>query len=638
MSKSTSVSRRSFLKGLTASALGAAALTACSAPASSGAAAASGGTAAGEGVLYADTIPWNATFDTVIVGFGGAGAAAAIEAHDKGLTAVVVEKAPEGLDGGNTHYSSQRFLTIKKEDRDKAIEYMKEVRGLYTDNMSDEIIEYLVDGYTETLDWFDSIGGQNYEVKADPEYPDFVNADVICKCYTGDNYNFWPVVRRAAMSRRDDKLQIWFSTPCEKMIQDPVSKEILGVQVTRNKETLNLRVTRGVILAAGGFEASNEMIQDYVQLPYAIPLGSHYNTGEVIKQAQAVGADLWHMSATSGPFLEFKSPKTGYAYRQLMGNGSTNYVKDTSAIIVGADGTRFVSETVNLKHGHVMFHGLYIRVPISLPAFLVFDEAARVKQPFYRVWSEGMEQEIADGWITKADTLEALAEAIGLPADGLVKGVQQWNDACAAGADPLGREAEYLHPIGAGPYYAFPLTPAFINTQGGPARNTACEVLNTDREPIPGLYSAGEIGSFYSSKYQGAGNLAECIITARTAVEQLAGRQPVSTPIQLAEADQPAPYEDTTEEKTFECGENQYIGTGYGVSEIKVRVTMDGDRIANVEAIQNYETPGIADGALKEIGQRIVDTQSTDVDLVAGATRTTKGIMEAVNDALSQVK
>ena len=133
------------------------------------------------------------------------------------------------------------------------------------------------------------------------------------------------------------------------------------------------------------------MIQDYVQLPYAIPLGSHYNTGEVIKQAQAVGADLWHMSATSGPFLEFKSPKTGYAYRQLMGNGSTNYVKDTSAIIVGADGTRFVSETVNLKHGHVMFHGLYIRVPISLPAFLVFDEAARVKQPFYRVWSEGME-------------------------------------------------------------------------------------------------------------------------------------------------------------------------------------------------------------------------------------------------------
>lgn len=84
MSKSTSVSRRSFLKGLTASALGAAALTACSAPASSGAAAASGsGTAAGEGVLYADTIPWNATFDTVIVGFGGAGAAAAIEAHER---------------------------------------------------------------------------------------------------------------------------------------------------------------------------------------------------------------------------------------------------------------------------------------------------------------------------------------------------------------------------------------------------------------------------------------------------------------------------------------------------------------------------------------------------------------------------
>lgn len=633
MRETHDISRRSFIKGLTASALGAAALTACGVPASD----ITDGTAA-DGVCYADTIPWNATFDTVIVGFGGAGAAAAIEAHDKGLKAVVVEKAPEGMDGGNTHYCSQRFLYIHKEDRDKAIEYMKEVRGLYTDNMSDEVIEYLVDGFTETVSWFDAIGGKNYELKVEPEYPDFVNADVIYKCYTGDNYNFWPVVRRAAMSRRDDTLQIWFSTPCEALIQDPISKEILGVRVTRDKETLNLRATRGVILAAGGFEANNEMIQDYVQLPYAIPLGGHYNTGEVIKQAQAVGADLWHMSATSGPFLEFKNPKTGYAYRQLMGTGSTNYVKDTSAIMVGADGTRFVSETTMLKHGHVMFHGLYIRVPISLPAFLVFDEAARVKQPFYRVWSDGMEKEIADGWITKADTLEALAEAIGLPADGLVKGVQEWNDACAAGADPLGRETEYLHPLGEGPYYAFPLTPAFINTQGGPARNTACQVLNTSREPIPGLYSAGEIGSFYSSKYQGAGNLAECIVTARTAVEQVAGRTSEATPIVLEPVEQPAPYQAQSDDKTFTCSENQYIGTGYGVSEIKVRVTMDGDRIANVEILQNYETPGIADGALNEIGQRIVDMQSTDVDMIAGATRTTKGIMEAVNDALRQAK
>ncbi|MDO4633440.1 MAG: FAD-binding protein [Eubacteriales bacterium] len=630
--KDSNMSRRQFLKGFSAGAAG----LALSAALPKFAVSAEENKE--NGILFEDTIAWNAVYDTVIIGFGGAGATAAIEAHDQGLKTIVIEKAPQGLDGGNTHYSSQRFLHVNKEDKEKMVEYMKEVRGLYTDNMSDEIIEYLVDGFTDTLSWFESIGGQNYELKNEPEYPDFVNSDVVYKVYTGDNYNFWPVLRRAAFSRRDENLEIWFNSPCLDLIQDPFTKRVLGVKVQHDGEELNLRASKGVILAAGGFEANNEMIQDYVQLPYAIPLGSHYNTGEVIKMAQKCGADLWHMSATSGPFLEFKNPRTGYAYRQLMGTGKANFVKDTSAVFVGADGTRFMSETTMLKHGHVMFHGLFIRVPISLPAFCVFDEKARLERPLYRVWSDGMEKEIEEEWILKGDTLEELAEKIGVPAEGLVQGIADWNTACENGVDPLGRQEEYLHAFGEGPYYAFPLTPAFINTQGGPARNTACEVLNTDREPIPGLYSASEIGSFYSSKYQGAGNLAECIVTGRTAVKSLMAAKIEEAPIVLTEAEQPAPYVAEVTEKEIECGENQYIGTGYGVSEIKVRVTMDGEKIANVEVVSNMETPGIADGALQEVGQRIVDTQSTEVDMISGATRTTKGIIEAVNDALSQVK
>ena len=61
--------------------------------------------------------------------------------------------------------------------------------------------------------------------------------------------------------------------------------------------------------------------------------------------------------------------------------------------------------------------------------------------------------------------------------------------------------------IEVGPFYAMELVPAMVNTQGGPRRNINCEVLDLNDNPIPHLYSAGELGSFFSDNYQGGGNL-----------------------------------------------------------------------------------------------------------------------------------
>jgi hypothetical protein len=205
-----------------------------------------------------------------------------------------------------------------------------------------------------------------------------------------DGKGFWPVIRAAAVERADH-IHVWYDSPATKLIQDPITKAILGMTVMHEDQAYNVRAKRGVVLACGGFEANNRMVEDYLQLPYAIPLGSPYNTGDGITMAQEVGADLWHMSALSGPFLEFQNPQTTIPFRQLMGTLSYSSLKDTSAIIIGADGTRFVNECVGLKHGHVMFHGLFIRVPIFLPAWAVFDEQARLLKPLYRVWSQGME-------------------------------------------------------------------------------------------------------------------------------------------------------------------------------------------------------------------------------------------------------
>lgn len=590
-------------------------------------------------VTFADTIPWSYEVDVLIVGMGGSGAVAAITAAEQGAKTLVVEKAPEGLDGGNTKYCSQRFLRTEEADREKMAEYMSQVRGQFTEDMSDEVIDYLVDGYTRTTEWYAAHGGYVDSPKNDPEFPEYVNSVVLYKNWTADDYQgaFWPtMVRNIRDLREQGKVEVWYDSPATELIQDPVSKTILGAKVQKDDgDEVCVRSLHGVLLACGGFENDNQMVQNYICVPKIVPLGTQYNTGDGIKMAQAVGADLWHMAAVFGPFIEFQDPDTKVCYRQLTGTLSYSSLKDVAAIIVGADGTRFMSETTKLKHGHVLFHGLYIRVPVSMPMWCVFDEAARTTKPFYRVWSEGMVDEIDKGWIIQADTIEELAEKIELPADGLAGQIADYNGYCETGVDPLGREADYLHAFGDGPYYAFPLTPCFINTQGGPARNTSCQVLDTNREPIPGLYSAGELGSFYSDLYQGAGNVAECIMTGIDSITNMLAEEFDAAPLEFATADAVEQLEaEQYEAPTYEVGDGQSLGTGDGMGIIEVRVTMDGDSISQVEVVEGSETPGIGSLAIAKIPQEIVDAQGTDVDIVAGATRTSDGIIAAVKDAL----
>ncbi len=84
--------------------------------------------------------------------------------------------------------------------------------------------------------------------------------------------------------------------------------------------------------------------------------------------------------------------------------------------------------------------------------------------------------------------------------------------------------------------------------------------------------------------------------------------------------------------------ENEYIGTGTSEigGEIKVKVTMDGDKIAKVEVLSHNETAGISDPALEQLPDAFVAANSADVDTVSSATRTSEALIEAVKDALAQ--
>ncbi len=93
------------------------------------------------------------------------------------------------------------------------------------------------------------------------------------------------------------------------------------------------------------------------------------------------------------------------------------------------------------------------------------------------------------------------------------------------------------------------------------------------------------------------------------------------------------------EAKEPELAPNEYIGVSNGFGgEVKVKVTMNGDKIEKIDVLSHTETAGVSDPALSTIPQAIIDAQSAEVDAVSGATVTSKAIMDAVANALSQVK
>ena len=244
----------------------------------------------------------------------------------------------------------------------------------------------------------------------------------------------------------------------------------------------------------------------------------------------------------------------------------------------------------------------------------------------------------------QADSLEALAEATGMHADVLARTVEKFNRYAEQGDDEeFGRAADTMRALGAGPYYAFPLVARILNTQGGPRRNANAEVLDTDGNPIPHLYSAGELGGLTAKNYQGATNMAECIVFGKIAGENAARRKDELAAYAAREqAKSTLTYTlgaetDASATATFETGEHEYLGTGEGIGgELVVKVKADAGTIEAVEIMKQNETPDIGGKALADLPQRVLDAQSAKIDVVSGATVTSKAFIAAVEAALSE--
>jgi succinate dehydrogenase/fumarate reductase flavoprotein subunit len=475
---------------------------------------------------------WDYRAEIVILGIGGAGLTAAIMARDLGADVLLLEKADEAHAGGNTRVCGQGWWCPT--NLDDMLIYHKALNGGYPvpEDMIKTFHQYMV----KTNDWVASLG---YKISLRPtkgEFSEFPGAPSTIVSAPAEGSGFqrtWKMLMENALKR---KVRIMYETPGLSLIQDTKSREIRGVVAERDGKKIYVMAKKAVVLCTGGFENNQDMIRDYLQMPCGYPMGSPYNTGDGIRMAQAVGADLWHMDNQAGSGLGFRAPEYGWSFGGLglRGNG---------VIRVAKDATRFIDETIAAKHGKILYHGIYVHYPTPLPVHSIFDETGIRGGPLYSTrsfmgwnsmiakyeWSADNSVEIAKGWIVKADTIRELASKIGKDADRLEKTVATWNQSCAAGNDlEFGRSAKQMAPIQNPPFYAMELTPSFFNTQGGPRRDKNAQILDTDRKPIPRLYSAGEMGSIYSYHYQGGGNMAECLAFGRIAAERATSEKPWS--------------------------------------------------------------------------------------------------------------
>ncbi len=670
------VSRRNFLKG-TAVGIGAVALA--SLP--------------GTNVkAEAPELSWDEEYDVVVLGYGGAGANAAVAAYENGAKVLLAEKAPEGAEGGNTAVSGQ--FVMATDDPDGLYDYLTTLMGKFQ-NWDPEAVRAYCEGCAENYSWMTGPMGGDPAIISPTEHPsagmeafnqDWKLADgkdghlsdpykigrndywyynwaefpeipssVHCLCLTATGTRFdrgyYNLCQNAVKARPID---VWFDAPGKKLITD-AEGAVIGVIINKGGTELKVKANGGVVLACGGLEHNQEMICSYLQMPYVHQQGGLYNDGDGIKMALGAGADLWHMSNSAGFTWTHKRPHLDTV--SLFGGPSSG-----TGIYVGLGGDRFMNESAATRHGRIYIGGRWISTPMPLPAYLVQDsEQLKAGKKLVSAFSDGYADELASGEVLMGETLEDLAEAIRNSEGGkdapdfsterFVATVEAYNKRFDAGEDAdFGRPFSTMVPVKTGPFYATKIGPTYFNTQGGPRKNKFGQVINTEGMPIEGLFEAGEMGSIFCDMYNGSGNLGETMVFGRIAGTNAAKRakgefksedKPVTTfvgDIYAAGTTRPASAMAAAAENvtgTFKDGE--YEGSGNGINgKINVKVIIKDGKIENVEIVSHAETEGLGGAALPQYVSQTIEKQNLDIDVVTGVTVTLDGYKEAVNEALSK--
>jgi succinate dehydrogenase/fumarate reductase flavoprotein subunit len=495
--------------------------------------------------------------DVVVVGYGAAGMAAALTAEAMGAEVAILEKATEERAGGNTRVSGQVWFA--PHDVELAKVYLRSISGEFAP--ADDVVEAWASETSRNTEWLEGLveetAGRVERDELDPydgfeitrisngetmrqigyeEAPEHELHEVAGNGCGAEYVHFGPsqgmsrlwLLLKAAVAARG--IPVHFDRRATGLSQDHQGR-VRGVDATGADGAVeHFGARAGVVLATGGFAANPEMARRYLRLSYSTPWGSPENTGDGIRLAQGLGADLDHPYNYMGfPGIATPPHESGH-FAEPPGS---------RFIYVGADGRRFTNEAVKNRHGKVWVRGEYDFFP-GHPMWTVFDEETRSSGPLvwprhaynagwmkvveHYDWSEDNSVEIDKGWIVRADSVRELAERLGIDPDGLEREVAEFNDACERGRDDrFGRPPETLAPLSRPPYYGYRWAQLLITTLGGLRKDGRARVLDPEGRPIAGLCAAGDVASTYSWALSGGLCLGDAMAFGRLAAEELLG-------------------------------------------------------------------------------------------------------------------
>ncbi|WP_075181054.1 flavocytochrome c [Pantoea sp. 1.19] len=429
-------------------------------------------------------------YDVVVIGSGGAGLAAAIEACDDGARVVIVEKM--ATIGGNTIKASvgmnaaeTRFQKLKGIHDSKTAFYDETLKGGKFKN-NPVLLKEFVELAPAAIDWL-----ADHHIVLD---------DITITGGMGTDRTHRPADRSAVggflisglvKNLNNRNIDVMLDTSVAEILSE--NGAVCGVKVVNEYNDSRILLAKSVIVATGGFSANREMVVKYrPELDGFVTTNHKGATGSGIGLLQRLGAGTVDMQEIQiHPTVE---QTTSYLISESIRGGG--------AILVSQAGQRFFNEMETRDKVSAQI--------IALPeksAWIIFDDQVRRN-------NKAADEYIAKGFVEQADTPEALAVKLNMDQNALLATLARYNQFVAQQHDDdFGRQTALRHPLNEGPFYAIRIAPGVHHTMGGVTINPDTAVLNADGEVIPGAWAAGEVtGGIHGANRIGGNAIADIII------------------------------------------------------------------------------------------------------------------------------
>jgi len=480
-------------------------------------------------------------FDVIVVGAGNAAMCAALSAREHGASVLVLERAPEDEHGGNSTFTAggMRF----------AYSGLDDLKKVMPDLTEDEIARTDFGTYTEEQ-FFEDMGRVT-EYRTDPEMADLLVGTSLDTMVwmRSKGVKFQPIYGRQAF-QVEGKFKFWGGMTVETWGGGPGLVEALharaqqdGIDVRHNARAMSLiteddgvkgvvakingRTTRlfasSVVLASGGFQANTEWRSRYLGPNWELAKvrGTRFNTGDGIRMALEAGAMPWgHWSGCHAVGWDRNAPPFGDL---AVGDGFQKH-SYPFGIMVNAHGERFIDEGADFRN---YTYAKYGRVILNQPqqfAWQIFDQkVTHLLRDEYRIKQ-----------VTKVEaaTLEELATKLdGVNAEAFLAEVAAYNAAITKDVDfnpnvKDGRrtrglkvnKSNWANTLADGPFVAYQVTCGVTFTFGGLRVTADAQVVDTEGDPMPNLFAAGElVGGLFYFNYAGGTGLMAGAVFGRTA-------------------------------------------------------------------------------------------------------------------------